>query len=544
MGASMAMSCVRRSRRPLLVVALVMLSFLSALTPTAAVATEAQPSPGAVVILLDTSGSMSGERLASAQKAAESYLRALPPDVPAGLVTSSGTPELTAPLAVDRQRIRAAVRTAQAQGSTRLYDAVVLGAKTLSRAPGTRKMLILSDGEDTDSERSLEEALALLRKYGITVDMGVLDGVHGSGGRQRLTEGTGGRMLTAEEAKAQAAELVPAPPVVEPDSPPPAWLLVTGAGALFAGLVGVAIAVLGPLRRDRRRERGLASLARYRVAAAVPEPHETDAWSSPLRHLLTFSERFLSWRGRHEQLATDLDLAGMSLRPAEWLVVRVSVSLVPGVVAVVLGWAWVIGVILAVVAWFAGRSYLRFRISRRRAAFGEQLPDTLNLLVAALRTGFSLPQALDGVVRDGTEPISGELARALARTRLGMSVEDALDKAAGRMESADFAWVVMAIRIQRQVGGNLAGLLQTTAETMRERAQLRRHVKALSAEGRMSAYVLIALPILLACWMLLSNRGYVAPLYTTPIGWVLVTVGVGCMSLGWFWMSRLVKVEE
>lgn len=540
----MTVSCVRRIRRPLLIGALALLALVAGLIPTAAVAAETQPSPGAVVILLDSSGSMSGERLSSAQRAAESYLRALPGDVPAGLVTFSGTPRLAAPLAVERERVHEGVRTAQAQGSTRLYDAIVLGAQTLSRAPGTRKMLILSDGEDTDSERSLEEALALLRKYEITADMGVLDAVHGAGGRQRLIEGTGGRMLTAEEAKAQAAELVPAPQAVEPDAPPPAWLLLAGAGALFAGLVGLALAVLGPLRRDRRRERGLASLSRYRVAAAVPAPQDTDAWSSPLRHLLTFSERFLSWRGRHEQLATDLDLAGMSLRPAEWLVVRVSVSLAPGVMAVVLGWAWVIGVILAVAAWFAGRSYLRFRISRRRAAFAEQLPDTLNLLVAALRTGFSLPQALDGVVRDGTEPIAGELARALARTRLGMSVEDTLDKAAERMKSADFAWVVMAIRIQRQVGGNLAGLLQTTAVTMRERAQLRRQVKSLSAEGRMSAYVLIALPILLACWMLLSNRGYIAPLYTTPIGWVLITVGVGCMSLGWFWMSRLIKVEE
>jgi len=211
---------------------------------------------------------------------------------------------------------------------------------------------------------------------------------------------------------------------------------------------------------------------------------------------------------------------------------------------VVIGWAWFVGVILALLAWFATRAYLKIRISRRRAAFAEQLPDTLNLLVAALRTGFSLPQALDSVVRDGTQPIAAELARALARTRLGLSVEDALDKAAERMKSADFAWVVMAIRIQRQVGGNLGGLLETTSTTMRERTHLRRHIKSLSAEGRLSAYVLIALPILLACWMLISNREYIAPLYTTQIGWVLITIGVGCVSMGWFWMNQMIKTEE
>ncbi|MFI5622877.1 type II secretion system F family protein [Nocardioides sp. NPDC051685] len=537
-------SGVRHSLRAVLGGTLALLVSLWALTPAAAVAADAQPGGAAVVIVLDASGSMQGERLASARKAAESYLDALPDDIPAGLVTFSGPPQLTVPLTTDRERVGAAVRAAQAHDSTYLYDAVVLGAQTLAKSPGTRKMLVLSDGEDTSSKRTLEEALGILRKYGITTDMGVLDAVPASGARSRLVEDTDGRMLTAEEAKDRATELVPAPRAAAPAAAPPGWLLTAGVAALFAGFAGVAVAVLGPLSRDRRRERALAVLARYRVTGTGAAPQDEVGWSSPLRHALTFSEHFLDWRGRREQLATDLGLAGMSLKPAEWLLVRTCTSIGLGVLTMVVGAPWFVGVIVALLAWFATRAYLKIRISRRRTAFGEQLPDTLNLLVAALRTGFSLPQALDGVVRNGTEPIAGELARALARTRLGVSVEDALDKAAERMKSADFAWVVMAIRIQRQVGGNLTGILETTARTMRERVQLRRHVKALSAEGRMSAYVLIGLPIVLAGLMLFISREYIALLYTTPLGWVLMIVGVGFMSVGWFWMNKLIKVEE
>lgn len=537
-----ARAVVRPGRRAMLGAALALLVSLT--TPAAAAAVDAQPGGASVVILLDASGSMQGERLTSAQTAAERYLDALPDDIPAGLVTFSGPPRLAVTPTVDRDRVDAEVRAAQAQGSTYLYDAITLGAQTLAKSPGTRKMLLLTDGEDTDSKRTLQEAQALLRKYGITLDVGALDAVPASDARAQLVERTGGRLLTAEETQDRAAELVPAPRAAAPAAVPPGWLLSVGIVALFAGLAGGAFAMLGPLRRDRRRERGLAILARYRVARAGAAPPGEDVWTSPLRHALTFSELILSSRGRREQIATDLDLAGMSLKPSEWLVVRAGASIALAVVSMIIGAAWYVAVPVAVLVWFATRSYLRFRISRRRGAFAEQLPDTLNLLVSALRTGFSLPQALDGVVRDGTAPIADELARALARTRLGMSVEDALDKAAGRMRSADFAWVVMAIRIQREVGGNLAGLLETTAGTMRERANLRRQVKALSAEGRMSAYVLIALPILLAGWMLLSSREYIAPLYTTPLGWVLIVIGVGSLSVGWFWMNQLIKVEE
>ena len=161
-------------------------------------------------------------------------------------------------------------------------------------------------------------------------------------------------------------------------------------------------------------------------------------------------------------------------------------------------------------------SVLRFAASRRRATkFEAQLPQILLLVSTSLRSGFGLPQALDAVARDAAEPAGKEFSRALAETRIGTDISDALERVAARMESTSMHWTVMAIRIQREVGGNLADTLRTTAGTLRERESLHRQVPTLSAEGRLSAYILIALPIFIFIYMTRVNYEYVSLLWTT-----------------------------
>ena len=133
--------------------------------------------------------------------------------------------------------------------------------------------------------------------------------------------------------------------------------------------------------------------------------------------------------------------------------------------------------------------------------------------------------------------------RALIEQRLGIDITDAMEGIGQRMESQDFTWVVMAIRIQREVGGNLAEILHTVSDTLREREYLRRQVKALSAEGRMSAWILGALPVGMFGYMLMANRKYVEPLYTTGIGWIMLAVAALLLSVGSFFMAKLAKVE-
>ena len=182
----------------------------------------------------------------------------------------------------------------------------------------------------------------------------------------------------------------------------------------------------------------------------------------------------------------------------------------------------VIGLVLGVIGpWI----YLKFRHSRRLSKFNGQLAETLGLMAGGLQAGLSLPQAVDSVVKEGNEPMSGELKRALIEQRLGVDITDALDGVGTRMDSEDFDWIVMAIRIQREVGGNLAEILHTVADTLREREYLRRQVKALSAEGRLSGYILVGLPPLIGAYMMLVNPDYIGVLFTTLPGIILLIAG-------------------
>ena len=187
--------------------------------------------------------------------------------------------------------------------------------------------------------------------------------------------------------------------------------------------------------------------------------------------------------------------------------------------------------------------YLKVKHARRLSAFSAQLPETLTLMSGGLSAGLSMAQAVDTVVQEGREPMAGELRRALVEHRLGIGIEDTLESVAERMESEDFGWVVMAIRIQREVGGNLSEILNTVADTLREREYLRRQVRSLSAEGRLSAWMLGCLPVGMFGYMLLANRDYVRPLYTELIGMAMLGTAVFFLSIGAFFMSRLVKVE-
>ncbi len=176
-------------------------------------------------------------------------------------------------------------------------------------------------------------------------------------------------------------------------------------------------------------------------------------------------------------------------------------------------------------------------------AFATLLPDALQLIIGSLRSGFSLSQAIDAMVRELPDPVASEFGRALGEARLGESLEDALARVAERMRSDDLRWAVVAIRVQQQVGGNLAEVLTTTVNTIRERDALRRHVRALSAEGRLSAWILVALPVLAGVFMFTVRTEYAMVLVTDPLGLLLLLIGVLLVAVGTFWMSRVIKVE-
>jgi Flp pilus assembly protein TadB len=246
--------------------------------------------------------------------------------------------------------------------------------------------------------------------------------------------------------------------------------------------------------------------------------------------------------GLEGRIAGRLAQAGMTISPVQWVLARTAASAVPALLFLIV-FGLPAALAGAILGWIAMSLYRRVRVERRGTAFGEQLPDALQLVIGSLRSGFGLAHAIEGLVRESPAPIAPEFGRALTEYRLGGDISDALDRVVERTKSEDLSWAVMAIRIQHEVGGNLAEVLQTTVDTMRERARLRRQVKALSAEGRLSAIILIALPVLLLTWMLLFRVDYLRPLFTQTIGVVLLTLGGGLLAVGVVWMLRVVRVD-
>ncbi len=197
---------------------------------------------------------------------------------------------------------------------------------------------------------------------------------------------------------------------------------------------------------------------------------------------------------------------------------------------------------LAPLALLAARSYLTIRADRRRAAFEQQLPDVLQLMTNALRSGFALPQALDAVANQAAEPARSEFERVNFESRVGLDLGDSLRAMANRMQSKKFGWVVSALDINREVGGELAKVLSGLAATIRERQALDRQIQTLTAEGRISAYVLTALPILVGLGIALISPDYFEPMRTSPGPQILIACVV-ILAIGWIWMRSMIKTE-
>jgi tight adherence protein B len=180
---------------------------------------------------------------------------------------------------------------------------------------------------------------------------------------------------------------------------------------------------------------------------------------------------------------------------------------------------------------------------RRRRRFTSQLPDTLQLLAGSLRAGYSLVQGLDAVAKQCDAPMGPELQRAMNEARLGRPVEVALQEISDRMGSEDFEWAVLAMKIQREVGGNLAELLMTVSETMVARERLRREVKALTAEGRLSGIVLAILPPGIGGVISVMNPTYMQPLLHTTLGQYATGAAVLMVIVGYWLMMKMIEIE-
>ncbi|MDQ4501865.1 type II secretion system F family protein [Sinomonas sp. ASV322] len=237
-----------------------------------------------------------------------------------------------------------------------------------------------------------------------------------------------------------------------------------------------------------------------------------------------------------------LELAGLRLRQAD-IVLLVAAG---AVLCIAFGWLsgnLVLGILLAALTPVIPRVVVSGRIARRRKRFNDQLADTLHLLAGGLRAGHSVLRAIDAAAAESPQPTAHEMRRVVHETSLGRDLQASLEDAARHMESQDFLWVAQAIQINREVGGNLADVLDQVNETIRERAEIKGHIAALAAEGKFSAYILMALPFGIVLLLMSVNPGYMNVMFTHSLGWVLIGVSVVLMAIGALWLRKIVTIK-
>lgn len=310
---------------------------------------------------------------------------------------------------------------------------------------------------------------------------------------------------------------------------PPIALALLGAFAI--SLLTTTYVVLSPrparLSWERRRP------------GSGPEPSVIGRTASGLTDLVG---KVIGRSGRGASGAELLEEAGIHRRWQEFAALLIIATVVAGAVGLLVH-GILLAVLFAIAVPLVTRVWLGMRVSGRQRAFADQLEDSLQLLSSSLRAGHSMLQALNSVAREAESPTSEEFTRIINQTRIGREVGDALTETAERMQSEDFSWVTQAIAINREVGGNLAEVLDAVGATIRERGQIRRQVKALAAEGKMSAYVLMVLPVGIAGFLSVTNPSYLAPLASSLIGYCLIGVSVVMFIVGGLWLRKVISIK-
>jgi tight adherence protein B len=311
----------------------------------------------------------------------------------------------------------------------------------------------------------------------------------------------------------------------------PAALLVAGLLAVTGALLLLVFAVLpaGPRR---------VPLSRLDPAVAPPSSALAGAGVAAGAAV----ERVLARRGRLTTWAGALERAGVAMSLPDFVLLTGVATMVLGLLGAVTGGP-LLALALAVLGPLGARVLISLRTGRRQAAFADQLDDSLQLMASSLRAGHSLLRAVDSVSQEAAAPTSEEFARIVNETRVGRDLADALDEVAARMGSDDFTWVAQAIAIHREVGGNLAEVLDVVGHTIRERNAIRRQVKALAAEGKLSAIVLMVLPFGVSGFIMLTNPGYLSMFTETTTGFVLLAVIALLLVVGALWLKKTASIR-
>jgi len=314
------------------------------------------------------------------------------------------------------------------------------------------------------------------------------------------------------------------------------WARIIGLSAIFLVFVIAFSMALKPQEQTPAR-RGVIDVP----LGLDPMTSRSGLLSRVSQRMQQRIESFLDRTNRRSGISIALESAGVALRPGEFLLLALG-GATGGVFLGFLAGNPALGLVLGAGVLASSRLYLSSKARRRQAAFADQLEGTLQLLAGTLRAGYGINQAINTVAIEADEPTGREFARVVVETQLGRHLHDSLNALSDRMDNLDLKWVTEAIEIQQAVGGDLAEVLDTVAATIRDRNQIRRQVQALSAEGRMSATILISLPFAIGGLISITNPEYLSELTGSFAGRVLLLAGAVLMTIGTIWIRKIIKV--
>ena len=539
-----------------------------------------------VVLVIDASNSMRGKAIEGAIEAARAFAEQRNANQRVAIVAFNSEATVLLPFTTDAEAIERALADppALAQG-TKLYDAVDTALSLIEKAEiGAGSVVVLSDGSDTGSRvdeggviaraeesrvrifsvglrsRSFNpealEGLAVGGRYSEASSAADLEAVFGALGTELANE-----YLLRYRSLATAEEEVRVTVTVDglagtasddyeaPALPPgagspfhhslPETFWRSGAAMLVVSVLSAVFLAFGALVVVRPRPRTL----RRRMAEFVSLPAPGVEGKSVARRdsVLANAEKSFErtrWWGRFKQ---DLDVAGISMAPTHVVAWTSTATVFVALLLYVLA-----GALFTFIAFgipLAARSLIRRKLERRRKQFADQLSDNLQVLSSALRAGHSLIGALSMVVEDSPEPARTEFRRVIADEQLGVSLEDAFAVVVERMDSRDLEQVALVAALQRETGGNTAEVVDRVSETIRERFDLRRMVRTLTTQGRMSRWIVSLLPVGLLVLITTINPGYMKPLYTEPVGKALLIFAAVMVVSGSLVIKKIVNIK-
>lgn len=552
-----------------------------------------------IVLILDASGSMKGKPLFDAKDAARIFIDGMKTGDRIAIVAFSTTPLLVSDFTTDKTVLYEALNSINADGDTAMYDGLYLALDTTAQAKINQpNLVVLSDGADTISGHTGDQVIqaantqkaaiyavglstpefneAPLRdiagrtrgRYSLAADSQMLASVY-SGLSSELhnqyrlsySSRSNERNIKLEiDARtpagdlSQTSEFVSPMPVAAKQTNVPAiagaarspWLIPGIAFVIFLFWLLVASLVLSLVRKRSVLDDQLKFYGEDADGGRDSHADERDGIlpDQPIINSLVGAASTAAEKGGFgAELQIELERAGLPLRASEFMFLHITFTIIFGIIMMLVFQGWLVRIIAVAVGSIIPFLFVRYKKARRAKRFHEQLPDTLDLLAGALKAGYSFLQAVDTTAQETSPPIKTEFQRLVAETRLGSPIEAALDQMAERINSTNVDWTVMAVKIQREVGGNLSEILEILADTVRQRDQVQRQIQALTGEGRLSAAILIILPFALAGVMFFVNPGYLGALFNSTMGLTMLGVAGVLMLIGIFWLKKIITID-